>query len=117
MVGNPLATLWIGRATISEYQETTDPQTFQTKHDLVPVVVDEPCRVSYSRVNTTSVSEGVPYVAQTITLFITPDLDIKEGSVIEVTQHGRTTKYKRASKPEIHSRHQEVALEIYEDKA
>ena len=117
MVNNPLAMLWIGKATISEYKETTDPETFQTKHNLVPVVVDEPCRLSYGRASTTAVAEGVPYITQTITLFISPEVAIKEGSVIEVTQHGRTTKYKRASKPEVHSQHQEVLLEVYEDNA
>lgn len=117
---NPLSTLWVGKCTISEYVETTNSETFQTKFELVPVVVDEPCRVSYgqgaySRASTTDVNGGAPYIDQTITLFIRPDLVIKEGSVIEVTQYGRTTKYKRASKPAVHSQHQEVLLEVYED--
>lgn len=120
MVNNPLAILWIGRVTIYEYQDITDPETFQTTHELVPVVTDEPCRVSYgqsaySRATTTEINDGAPYIAQTITLFVRPDLFIKEGSVIEVIQHGRTTKYKRASKPAVHSNHQEVLLEVYED--
>lgn len=119
---NPLTSLWIGRASIYEYQATTDPDTFQTKHGLVKVVADEPCRVSYgqgaySRASTTDVTDGAPYITQTITLFIRPDLVIKEGSVIEVTQHDRTVKYKRASKPAVHSQHQEVLLEVYEDNA
>lgn len=114
---NPLSRLWIGRATISEYRESRDPVTWQDRHDLVPVVVDEPCRLSHSRENTVAVSEGAPYVAQAIVLFIRPDLVIKEGSVIEITQHGVTNKYKRASKPAIYTNHQEVALELYEDNA
>ena len=119
---SPLEMLWIGKATIYEYQEVTDPDTYQTTHDLVPVIENEPCRISYgqsaySRASTTDINEGVPYLTQTITLFIRSDLIIKEGSVIEVTQHGRTTKYKRASKPAVHSQHQEVLLEVYEDNA
>jgi hypothetical protein len=117
MVKNPLSVLWIGKATISEYQEVTDPETFQTKHQLVPVVIDEPCRLSHSRESTVDVSSGAPYVTQHIILFIRPDLKIKEGSVIEVTQHGVTNKYKRASKPSIYTNHQEVELELYEDNA
>jgi hypothetical protein len=114
---NPLSILWIGRATISEYKEVTDPTTYQTRHDLVPVVVDEPCRLSHSRESTVDVNGGAPYVAQSIVLFIRPDLVIKEGSVIEIVQHGVTTKYKRASKPSVYTNHQEVALELYEDNA
>lgn len=122
MVNNPLSVLWVGKCTISEYKEITDPETFQTKHELTIVAVDEPCRVSYgqgaySRASTTDVTDGAPYITQTITLFIRADLIIKEGSVIEVTQYGRTTKYKRASKPAVHSNHQEVLLEVYEDNA
>jgi hypothetical protein len=117
MVNNPLAVLWKGKATISEYQEVTDPETYQTKHDLVPVVTDEPCRLSHSRESTVNLNSGAPYVNQTIVLFIRPDLTIKEGSVIEVTQNGVTNKYKRASKSAIYTNHQEVALELYEDNA
>lgn len=114
---NPLSVLWIGRATIYEYQETTDSETFQTTHSLVEVVKDEPCRLSHSRENTIDIEKGAPYVAQSIVLFIRPDLVIKEGSVIEVTQHNVTTKYKRASKPAVYTNHQEVALDLYEDNA
>lgn len=117
MVENPLSILWIGKATIYEYQEITDPITYQTNSELVPVVVDEPCRLSHKRESTVDINNGVPYVSQTIVLFIRPDLNIKEGSVIEVTQHSTTTKYKRASKPAVYTRHQEVALELYEDNA
>ena len=117
MVSNPLSILWVGKCTISEYKEVTDTETFQTKHELVPLVVDEPCRLSHNRESTVDVNSGAPYVAQSIVLFIRPDLPIKEGSVIEVTQNNVTNKYKRASKPAVYTNHQEVALELYEDNA
>lgn len=121
MVKNPLSILWVGKCTIYEYQETTDPDTWQTTFTLSPVIKDEPCRVSYGQASYQSdpvtINNGVPYVTQTIVLFIRPDLTIKEGSVIEVTQYGVTTKYKRASKPAVHSQHQEVILELYEENA
>lgn len=115
MVSNPLATLWTGNCTIWEYQEVTDEDTFQTKHKLVEVVSNEPCRLSHRQESTVNVNSGAPYVAQTIVLFVRPDLTIKEGSVIEVTQNNVTNKYKRASKPAVYSNHQEVGLELYED--
>ena len=114
---NPLAIMWLGKCTISEYKEVTDPETWQTNHELVPVVTDEPCRLSHNREGTIDVNSGAPYVTQTILLFIRPDLAIKEGSVIEVTQHGVTNKYRRASKPAIYTNHQELALELYEENA
>ncbi len=121
MVKNPLATLWKGKCTIYEYQNVTDPNTNQTTQELVAVVTDEPCRLSQNRVShnqsdLVSVSD-VPYVNALIVLFIRPDLEIKAGSVIEVTQNNVTDKYKRSSKPAIYSNHQEVTLELYEGNA
>jgi hypothetical protein len=117
MVSNPLSVLWIGKATIYEYQEVTDPETYQTSHELVPTVIDEPCRVSYRQEPRTNLVEGVAQLTQIIMLFIRSDIEVKAGSVIEVTQYGRTVKYKRSSQPAIYSNHQEVVLELYEDKA
>lgn len=114
---NPLSILWKGKATISEYQAVTDEETFVTKHKLVQVVTDEPCRVSYRQEPSTNIATGAASLTQIIMLFIRPDIEIKAGSVIEVTQDGRTLKYKRSSKPAIYSNHQEVVLELYEDNA
>lgn len=117
MVNNPLEILWEGRATIYEYQDVTDPETYQTKHELMAVATNEKCRLSHRREYTVVIDNGAPIVNQLIILFIRPDLIIKEGSVIEVTQNGVTNKYKRASKSAIYTNHQEVTLELYEDKA
>jgi hypothetical protein len=120
LVKNPLAILWIGRATIYEFETVTDPVTFKSKQQLTPVVKNEPCRVSYA--NQThgeliSTDKGVTNIEQEITLFIRPDLTIKPGTVIEVTQHNRTVKYKCSTKSALYSNHQEISLELFEDYA
>lgn len=117
MVTNPLSTLWIGKCTIYEHQSVTDPYTFQTTQKEVPVLVDEPCRLSYRHEQATNISSGAAVVSQSITLFIRPDLVIHPGSVIEITQHGVTTKYKGSGQPAIYSNHQEIILQLYEDNA
>lgn len=114
---NPLSVLWIGKCTIYEYQDVIDPITHRTSQEEVAVVVDEPCRVSYTRESSTNINNGLAEVAQVTMLFIRPDLEIKPGSVIEVTQNGRTTKYKGASKTALYTNHQEVILELYEGHA
>ena len=111
---NPLAKLWTGRATIYEYRDITDPVTFQTTQGEVPVLTDEPCRLSYNREQATNIQSGAAVVSQSITLFIRPDLIIKPGSVIEITQHGVTEKYKGSGKPAVYCNHQEIILELYE---
>ena len=112
---NPLKSLWIGKCTIFEYQTTKDEITKQSTQKQVPVVVDEPCKVSYNREHATNISSGAAVISQSITLFIRPDLEVKPGSVIEVTQHGKTTKYKGSSKSAVYTNHQEIVLELFED--
>lgn len=108
---NILKQLWIGTCTISEYKQVTDPITHQTTSSLVAVATDEPCRLSYSTAKVTGVS-GIATVEREITLFISPEIEIKPGSHIVVTQHGRTNSYKRASEPAIYTNHQEVLLTL-----
>lgn len=114
---NPLATLWTGLCTIYEYEDYTDPLTYQTTQKEVPVLIDEPCRLSYNREQATNISNGAAVVSQSITLFIRPDLVIKPGSVIEITQHGVTEKYKGSGQPAVYCNHQEIVLQLYEDNA
>lgn len=117
MVNNPLATLWKGKCTIYEYQDITDPETYQTTHELVPVLIDEPCRLSYNQEQATNIANGAAVVSQSIKLFIRPDLKIKTGSVIEITQNNVTEKYKGSGQPAVYTNHQEIVLQLYEDNA
>ena len=114
---NPLATLWIGKCTIYEFENRVDPDTYQTTQVEVAVVEDEPCRLSYNHEQSTNISNGAAIVSQSITLFIRPDLKINPGSVIEITQHGVTERFRRSGKPAIYSNHQQLVLQLYEDNA
>ena len=114
---NPLTSLWIGRCNISEYRPITDPDTHQTTQEEVVVVTDEPCRLSFGSESVTNIIDGTAEMSQFIVLFIRPDIEIKPGSIIEVTQNGVTTKYRRSSKSALYTNHQEIRLTLYEDKA
>lgn len=114
---NPLSLLWTGKCTIYEFENITDPETFQTVQHEVAVLVDEPCRLSYNHEQATNIANGAAVVSQSITLFIRPDLEIKPGSVIEITQNNVTERYKGSGQPAIYSNHQEIVLQLYEDNA
>lgn len=116
-IPNPLKKLWIGKCTIKEYRTITNPVTHQSIQDLIPVLIDEPCRLSYRYEQSTNIQNGTAVVSQSITLFIRPDLTIKPGSVIEVTQHGRTTVFKGAGKPAVYTNHQELIMELADGNA
>ena len=117
MFNYPIERLYEGKCTIYEYQDVTDPKTFQTTQKEVAVLENEPCRLSYNREQSTNISNGAAVVSQSITLFIRPDLVIKPGSVIEITQHGVTEKYRGSGQPAVYCNHQEIILELYEDNA
>lgn len=114
---NPLAVLWTGRATIYEYADVTDPITHQTTQQEVVVLENEPCRLSYKHEQATNIANGAAVVSQSIVLFVRPDLIINPGSVIEITQHGVTQKYKGSGSPAVYCNHQQIVLQLYEDNA
>ena len=116
---NPLSILWTDTCTIYNLEEVFDEETYQTVLREVEVVKDEPCRMSFSRRSQypTAINEGVAWVEQELKLFIRVDIEIKAGSVIEITRNGVTIKYRRSGSPLRYSTHQEIMLELYEDKA
>lgn len=114
---NPLSALWTGKCTVYEFQDVTDPFTHQTVQKEIPIIEDEPCRLSYRQEQATNIQSGAAVVSQSIKLFIRPDLKINPGSVIEITQHGVTCKYKGSGQPAVYCNHQEIILELYNNEA
>ena len=89
----------------------------QTTQKEVPVLIDEPCRLSYNHEQATNIQSGAAVVSQSITLFIRPDLVIKPGSVIEITQNNVKERYHGSGQPAIYSNHQEIILQLYDGNA
>ena len=50
---------------------------------------------------------------QTIKLYIYPDINIKNGSKIIVTQNGKKQEYKNSGEPARYETHQEIMLELF----
>lgn len=114
-----LQRLWIGKATIFNQEETKDPITGIVSFEKVTIAEDEPCRVSYPFPNDVYVNESatIQNLNAPVTLFIRPDLIIKEGSYITVTQHNRTTEYRASGTPSVFTNHQEIRLKLVKDYA
>lgn len=86
-----LERMYQGRATVIEYQKVKD-EYGMTNFQEVTVLEDQPCKLSFETL-TSSNGDPVATVSQSVKLFISPDVVIKAGSKIIVTQHGRTTEY------------------------
>ena len=100
-----------GTFTVTEHKEITKPN-HTTGFSDVDVLVNQPCRLSFS--SSPSVSDGdVPVINQTVKLFFAPEIKVKEGSKITVTQNGVTTEYKHSGTPAVYQTHTEILLELF----
>ena len=80
----------------------------ETAEEYEDVVADE------AEAETT---EEAATVAQSVTLYLDPAVDIPVGSKITVTQNGVTRDYTRSGKPAGYTYHQEVPLELWKEWA
>ncbi|HBF4080029.1 TPA: hypothetical protein KOT11_000339 [Clostridioides difficile] len=109
--------LYRDKCTIVEYQPVKDPVTKRTNNKEVIVLENQPCKLSYK--NIVSATDGkVAKLEQTIKLFISSDVEIKSGSKLIITNQNNITKeYVRSGESAIYPNHQEIVLELLEDKA
>jgi hypothetical protein len=78
----------------------------------VVVIENQPCRLSFSS-NPSATDGDIAEINQTVKLFFAPEIKVKEGSKIIVTQNGVTTEYKQSGTPAVYSCHQEIFLELF----
>lgn len=108
--------LYTGLCDIIDQQEIFEPETKQTRFENVTVAQKQPCRLSYSSLSQ-AVQGDAAAIQQVIKLFIAPEVVVKAGARVDVTQNGRTNSYKAAGQPAIYSNHQEIVLELAGDYA
>ncbi|AJA42659.1 hypothetical protein phiCT9441A_47 (endogenous virus) [Clostridium phage phiCT9441A] len=91
-------------------EKVKDPVTKETK--IVPKIKykDIPCRVSKQSLSKNNQTDTVNEVVYELKLFIAPELEIKQGDTVEVTnQFGNKESY-RAGEGFPYNTHQEVIL-------
>lgn len=104
---------YIGKCDIIELESKTNPITKLEEQTEVAVYKDMPCRKSYKKISSTSDSEVNANVQQIIELFIAPEINIKPGSKIVVTQNGERNIYTRSGEPAIYETHQQIILDLW----
>lgn len=103
--------LYDGRCIITEF----DSQEGLINNTVATVVAEDiPCRVSYKSIPHSEQTATATAVTQSIKLFLSPDITVKAGSQIIVTQNGVTTAYKASGEPAVYVSHQEVELVLKE---
>ncbi|MGB3103369.1 MAG: ABC transporter ATP-binding protein [Psychrobacillus psychrotolerans] len=112
-----IESLYKGICTIYEQQKVKDPITHQTTTKEVMVLENQKCKLSYEKITSASQTTAAATIAQSTKLFIAPELVVKAGSKIVVTQHGRTSFFSQSGEPAVYMDHQEVKLELFKEYA
>lgn len=105
---------YIGTCTISEYKKVP-VEDGSTEFQETIVLENQPCRLSFSSSpSTNSNSDNTAQsVIQTTKVFISPDINIKSGSKLTVTQNGITKAYENSGEPAIYATHQEIIVKLF----
>lgn len=109
--------MYDGVLSVTEHQKVKDEKTKLTKYQDVVVLSDQPCKLSFERLQTAIQSDSAASIAQTTKLFVSPDIVIKAGSKITVEQAGVSTDYTCSGIPAVYDTHQEITLDLFEDWA
>lgn len=109
-----IESMYDGTCTIIERQKVKLPNKSTGFKDIV-VLEDIPCRLSFKTITNTNQTEtGASAVVQVTKVFIAPEIQVKPGSKLTITQNDVTTEYKSSGQPAIYTTHQEIELELFE---
>jgi hypothetical protein len=102
--------MYTDRATIYRHQAVKDPVTKETKQVPQPVHTDQPCRISQRALAVNGQTEAQNDIDYETKMFISPEVEIRQGDFLEVTRGTMTRRY-TAGEPFPYSTHQEVSLQ------
>lgn len=103
-----------GICTVVEYQKVKDHKTKMSTDKEVVILEREPCRLSYSNISAVEQTESAAKTAQITKLFLSPDVRIKPGAKIVVTQAGIQQNYECSGVAAVYPTHQEIVLNLSE---
>lgn len=105
---------YTGFCTIVERRDVRDEKTKITrKNEEVPIIENQPCKLSFEKLNAVVQTETAAVMVQGTKLFIAPEIKIKPGSKIIVEQNGTTTEYSASGEPAVYFSHSEYMLELF----
>ena len=112
-VRKALESSYNGTCQITEHHKIKKANK-STAFEEVVVLENQPCRLSFKTVTNASTGTTAAAITQIVKLFLAPEINVKAGSKITVTQNGVTTDYKSSGQPAIYTNHQEIILELFD---
>lgn len=108
---------YFGTLTVTERKKEKDERSKLTKDVEVVVLENQPCKLSFEKLQTAIQSDSAATITQVTKLFVSPDISINADSKITVSQDNVTTDYTCSGVPAIYPTHQEIILELFKDFA
>lgn len=112
MVRKAIEKTYTGKCTITEYQPYKK-ENKSTGNKEVDVLEDQPCKLSFEKITNINQGEAAASVIQIAKVMLAPEIKIKPGSKLTITQNGVTTEYSNSGEPAIYNTHQEIILELF----
>lgn len=107
-----------GVCAIVERRDMRDERTKITrKNEEVTIVENQPCKLSFEKLNAVVQTETAAVLTQGAKLFVAPEIVVKPGSKIIVEQNGVKTEYFASGQPAVYATHQEIMLELSKGRA
>ena len=104
-----IESLYADTCSIITEKDTVDPYT-----GIVTTVrvtsAEYPCRISYKNLPATG-GDGIPVITQSVTLFLSPEIDGPAGADVNVVRQGRPLHFKSAGVSAVYDNHQEISME------
>lgn len=113
MVRRAAEKLYGGTCTVIEHKAAIKSNHTTGFEDTV-IYENVPCRLSFRSLDTTNEGGGAGVIRQLVKLFVPPETEIKAGCGIEVTQNGKTLRFKSSGEPARYETHNEIMLEPFE---
>ena len=104
---------YYGACDIIEYGSVKDKKSGITRQEEITVLQNQPCKLSFEKIAAAVGSDTGAAVTQGVKLFIAPDIEVKSGSKITVTQNGVTAEYSASGEAAVYESHKEIMLELW----
>lgn len=114
-----LERLWKDRCSIFVQKQVTDSDTHLTDFEETPLLQNQPCKLSFETLTSTSGDE-LPTVAQSVKLFLSPDVVVPAGCKIVVTRRNKPDTpltFAKSGEAGVFTDHQEIILTLWKGYA
>jgi len=110
-IGSIVQRLFDGNCDVIELVEKVDGFGI-TQMEQSVVLENVPCRICYKNIKPAVKGKSSDYITQEVTLLIPPDIVIKNGSIVNVTQNGQSVCYRKTGEAAVYSSHREIRMVI-----